>query len=33
MNYQVDWTPPAEQDLAERWLSASNREAVTTAAE
>lgn len=33
MNYQVDWTPPAEQDLADRWLSATDREAVTVAAE
>jgi hypothetical protein len=31
MNYSVDWLPDAEQELADLWLLATDREAVTKA--
>lgn len=33
MNYEVVWTPNAESDLAEAWLDAVDRSAVSRAAE
>jgi len=33
MNYQVEWTPAAEQDLADVWNAAADRNAVTAAAD
>ena len=33
MNYRVIWVPRAEQELAELWLNAPNRDAVTRAAQ
>lgn len=32
MTYTVLWTPAAERDLAELWLSAEDRNAITSAA-
>ena len=32
MSYSVTWRPAAEQELADLWLSASDRDAVTRAA-
>lgn len=31
--YTIEWTPDAEADLADRWLAASDRSAVTAAAQ
>lgn len=33
MNYQVDWIPAAEQDLAALWNATSDRNEITVAAE
>jgi hypothetical protein len=33
MNYTVEWTPAAEQELAALWTSAADRGAVTAAAD
>jgi hypothetical protein len=32
MNYTVVWTPTAEQDLAQLWIDADDRDALTSAA-
>ena len=31
MNYRIDWTPGAEQQLAAVWMAAADRPTVTTA--
>jgi hypothetical protein len=33
MSYTVVWLPPAEQDLADLWIQAGDRNAVTAAAD